>query len=135
MTHLHFSELNIWAILVVSVLNMVIGALWYSKMLFGTRWMKELGLSEDSPGPTPILYIVVFILGVILAVVMSMFLQGVSCAWEGLGYGALLSLGVVVPTMLTHFLMEQRKRGIILINIGHELLLFMVYGAILGGWQ
>jgi len=135
MTHLEFSDLNFWAILVVSLLNMVIGATWYSRALFGNLWMKGLDLKEEEMSASPVIYLFVFLFGVIIALVMAVFLQGVNSALTGLAYGAVLSLGLVIPTILTHYLMEGRKGGFMLIVAGHELVLFLAYGAILGGWQ
>ncbi len=103
MTHVAFSELNIWAILVAAVLNMVIGAVWYSRPLFGNHWMTYLGFGEDTPNASTWTYIVVFLLGLIIAVLMAMFLQGADGAKEGLLYGAIIGLGLVIPTMLTHY--------------------------------
>lgn len=135
MTHFNLQDLNIWAILVVSVLNMVIGALWYSRLLFGNAWMKGIGMKEDDQGASPVVYLVVFVLGLVIAIFFSMFLQGVNNAATGLAYGVLISLGFVIPTILTHYLMEKRASGFMLIVAGHELVVFMVYGAVLGGWQ
>ena len=135
MTHLNFSELNIWAVIVVSVLNMVIGSLWYSKLMFGKAWMRGIGFSDNETGAPPWVFIIVYILGIVIAVVLGLFLQGVDSALAGMGYAALLSLGLVIPTIATHYLMEKRKGYFILIIAGHELVLFLVFGAILGGWQ
>jgi len=135
MTHFAFSELNIWAILVASVMNMLIGALWYSKPLFGTQWMNYLGFKDNEPNSSPWTLVIVYVLGLIIAILMAMFLQGAEGAKEGILYGAVIGLGIVIPTILTHYLMEQRKAGFMFIIAGHELLLFLVYGALLGGWQ
>lgn len=135
MTHFNLQELNIWAILLVAVLNMVIGALWYSRLLFGNAWMKGAGLKEDDQGASPMVYLIVFVLGLVIAIFFSMFLQGVNNAATGLAYGVLISLGFIIPTILTHYLMEKRRGGFMLIVAGHELVVFMVYGAVLGGWQ
>ena len=135
MTHLAFSEINIWAILVAGVINMAIGFAWYSKALFGIQWMNYLGFREEELNPSPLLFIVVFILGLIIALVMALFLQGAEGALEGLAYGAVIGMGLVIPTMVTHYLYEQRKGGFMLIVAGHELVVFLAYGALLGGWQ
>jgi hypothetical protein len=135
MTHFAFSELNIWAILVASVLNMLIGALWYSKSLFGNQWLNYLGLKDNAPSSSVWTLVIVYVLGLIIAVLMAMFLQDAEGAKEGIFYGAVIGLGIVIPTILTHYLMEQRKAGFMFIIAGHELLLFLVYGALLGGWQ
>ncbi len=39
-------DINYWAVLVAAVVSMVIGALWYSPVLFGKLWMKYSGLSD-----------------------------------------------------------------------------------------
>ncbi len=135
MTHFSISDLNIWAILLASVLNMVIGAFWYSRAFLGKPWMKHLGLKEEDLKPNPVLFVIVFVLGLVIALFMAMFLQGVNNAAVGLAYGALLSLGLVIPSMLTHYIFEMRKGGFMIIVAGHELVVFLVYGAILGGWQ
>ena len=135
MAHLAFSEINIWAILVAGIINMAIGATWYSTALFGKQWMNYLGFKMEELNPSPWLYVVVFILGLVIALVMALFLQGAGSALHGLAYGGLIGLGFVIPTMITHYLYEQRKGGFMLIVAGHELVVFLAYGALLGGWQ
>ena len=134
MTHFAFSELNIWAILVAGVMNMVIGAAWYSEALFGKQWMAYLGFKKEELNPSAGLFIFVFILGLLVAVIMALFLQGAS-ALEGLLYGAVVGVGLVIPTLLTHALYEQRKAGLMLLTTGHVMVNFMAYGALLAGWQ
>jgi hypothetical protein len=135
MTHFTFSGLNIWAILVAGVLNMAIGAAWYSKALFGNKWLAHLGLMEEELNPSPWLFIVVFILGLVIALIMAMFLKDASGALEGLAFGGLLAMGFVIPTLLTHYFYEQRKGGFMFIVAAHELVLFLAYGALLGAWH
>lgn len=135
MTHFSVTDLNFWAILVAGVINMAIGASWYSKALFGNKWMNYLGFKEEELNPSPWLFLLVFLLGLIIAVLMAMFLKEASGAVEGLVFGAVLSLGFVIPTIVTHYLYEQRKGGFMLIVAGHEFVLFLVYGALLAGWQ
>ena len=49
------------------------------------------------------IFVFVFFLGLLVAVVMALFLQRAT-AVEGLLYGAVIGLGLVIPTMLTHAL-------------------------------
>ena len=134
MTHFVFSELNIWAILVAGVMNMVIGATWYSEALFGKKWMAYLGFKKEELNPSAGLFVFVFFLGLLVAVVMGLFLQGASTL-EGLLYGVVIGLGLVIPTLITHALYEQRKAGLMVLTSGHVLVTFMAYGALLAGWQ
>lgn len=135
MTHFDFSSLNIWAILLASVLNMAIGFIWFSMAFFGKPWMAGLGLKVEDLNPKPSLYIMTYFLGLFTAVMLALFLQGVNSAVHGLAYGAVIALAFVIPTMLTHYLYEGRKSKLILIIAGHVFLVFLVYGTVLGGWQ
>lgn len=135
MTHFDFSSLNIWAVLVASVLNMLIGFAWYSRALFGNAWMAGLGLKEEEMNPRPSLFIIAYLLGLVIALLMALFLQGVDGALHGMAYGAVLALGFVIPTMVTHYMYEGRKGKLILLIAGHELVVFLAFGALLGGWQ
>jgi hypothetical protein len=135
MTHFDFSSLNIWAILVASILNMAIGFVWFSMALFGKPWMAGLGFKVEDLKPEPKLYIITYILGLFMAVVMALFLQGVDNVVHGLAYGGILALGFVIPTLVTHYLYEMRKGKLIFIIAGHVFVVFLVYGALLGAWQ
>ena len=135
MEHFTFNDLNIWAVLVASILNMVIGFIWYSKPLFGNQWMASLGFKEEDINPNPLLYLGAYSLGLLIAFVMAVLLQSAGSALTGLVYGGVIAIGFVIPTILTHYLYEGRKRSLIFIVAGHELVLFLTYGALLGGWQ
>ena len=39
-------EVNYLAVLVAAIVNMVVGALWYSPLLFGKAWMKLTGFNK-----------------------------------------------------------------------------------------
>ena len=36
-------DINIWAVIVAAIVNMVVGSFWYSKSLFGKEWAKLVG--------------------------------------------------------------------------------------------
>ena len=44
-----FSQLNWLAILVASVAYFMLGALWYSKILFANTWIKSTGVDMNNP--------------------------------------------------------------------------------------
>jgi len=121
--------------LVVSVVNMLVGALWYSRAFLGSAWMKSLGFKDEDLKSSPVRLVLVFVMGLVIAIFMAMFLQGVDNVATGLAYGAILSVGLVIPTMITHYLMEMRKGALMFIVAGHELVIFMIYGAVLTAWQ
>lgn len=40
-------EINIWAVLLATLVAMFLGAVWYSKPLLGKQWMKLAGVTEE----------------------------------------------------------------------------------------
>src|SRR5436189_6471700 len=44
-----FSHLNWWAILVATLAYFILGAVWYSKALFGTKWARLIKLDTSNP--------------------------------------------------------------------------------------
>ena len=45
-----YPNINIWAVLVSAVAFWALGALWYSPVLFGKRWQKEVGMTDEELG-------------------------------------------------------------------------------------
>src|SRR4051812_29019585 len=71
MTHVH-----VWSIIVATIVAYVIGALWYSPVLFGKEWMRLRGISEkditeESKRGVWKLYIVQLIVTLILFCVLG----------------------------------------------------------------
>ena len=39
--------INYWAVLVAAVAYMILGAIWYSPILFGSAWMRLIGKTKE----------------------------------------------------------------------------------------
>ena len=44
---LQFGEINYLAVLIATAVTMVLGFLWYSPVLFGNAWVKQIGLNKE----------------------------------------------------------------------------------------
>lgn len=67
-------EINFIAILVAAASTLVVGAVWYSPLLFANVWMKESGLTEDQLKKGNLLKIfgLTFIFSIMIAVILLM---------------------------------------------------------------
>jgi hypothetical protein len=82
-------EVNWTAILIVGVVNMVLGWLWYSPALFGKMWMVEMGKKGDMK-PQPAKLLAMFVLALLIGYVMTYFIS-----WAGADTFALgLEVGI-----------------------------------------
>ena len=130
--------INHWAVLTCGALNLVLGAVWYSPLLFYKAWMKENKFTEEdikqiNPLKT---YSLTFILSVIISYNLAFFLGDAKtgAAW-GATAGFLAGFGFSALIFTVVALFEQRSWKYILINGGYITIYFTLTGFILGLWR
>jgi uncharacterized membrane protein YqgA involved in biofilm formation len=129
--------LNFVAIIIAAVLGMLVGAIWFSSLLFGRQWLKAVGKTVDqtaNPAPTYALtsaatlitaYVLAHLLDYAQAGNISKGLQAAFWAW----------LGFVAPVIGINALFEGKPRNLYLITVGHHLAVLLVMAAVLVLWQ
>ncbi|WP_299274510.1 DUF1761 domain-containing protein [uncultured Psychroserpens sp.] len=130
--------INHWAVFVCAVVNMILGALWYSPLLFYKAWKKENALSDEklkSANPLKT-YGISFILAYVMSYNMAFFLGGVDTDFTwGLTAGFLTGFGWAAAIFTIIALFEQKSWKYIFINSGYIIIYFTVIGGILGAWR
>jgi hypothetical protein len=132
-----FSLVNYWAVLIATVVTMVLGFLWYSPVLFGNAWMKQIGLKmEEMSGGGVATYVFTALTALIGCFLLALLLTlgGDATIASGLVVGLLIGLCVSVKIGM-NFLFEGRKLGLYLITIGYHLAAYLISGAIIGAMQ
>ena len=130
-------EVNLLAVLVAAVLNMLIGALWYSPLLFAERWMALAGKTPDGLRGSMIRgYVLSFVGALVMALVLAQVitLMQARLLLEGILVGFLVWLGFVVTTSSTTVLFEGRSLELHAINSGYQLAALIVMGGLLAVW-
>jgi hypothetical protein len=130
-------QLNIWAVLVAALSTFLIGGLWYSPAVFGKAWMKENGFTEEGMKNANMVKIfgLAFILGLIAAVNLAMFMGPESRPEMGALWGFLAGFGWVATFIGTHYLFERKSFRLFLINAGYSIVALTVMGVILAAWK
>ncbi len=133
---MNFHTLNLWAIVAASVSAFVIGGLWYSPVLLGAAWKRANGFAADPPRAGAKGFLMAFVLSVVMAVNLAMFLNapGTTLAF-GATAGLLAGAGWVATGIGIVALFEHRPWKYVLINGGYLTVALTVMGAILGGWR
>lgn len=132
-------NINYVAVLVAAISSMVVGALWYSPLLFGKMWMKMLGKTEEEikkEGGASTGYIVAGISSLLASYILAHFVDytGATDILGGVTTAFWAWLGFVVTTHAVITSFENRKWGIYMISVFHHLVSFLVMGAILAVW-
>ena len=133
--------MNWIAIIVSALVAFVVGAIWYGP-LFKNKWMAETGMTEEKAkeGNMPL----VFGLSFLFAILISFFLYNFVWHHEevefhtfqhGAFHGFFLAILIVLPTLGTNALYEQKSWSYILINVGYWLVTITLMGGILNIWR
>jgi hypothetical protein len=137
-------EINLLAVLACGLLAMVIGYVWYGP-LFGKKWMEVVGATEmdiearkkmqASAGP---LYVVQFLLTLFQAWVLAYYIAGWKEA-SGVANSLWIWAAFVVPVIAGTAMWNNDSAKIswarFLIQSGYQLVIFIMFGLILGYWR
>ena len=115
-------EINWLGVLVATIVGMVLGAVWYSPLLFGNRWMKCLGKTPETLGSATLPMI-----GSVLACSLSAIgvailfsLVGASSLPDALSLGVVLGLFIIFPALLSDNLFCGWGNTLLLIQSGYR---------------
>jgi hypothetical protein len=133
---MNLHTLNLWAVIAAALSAFLIGGLWYSPILLGSAWKRANGFTADPPGVGPKGFLIAFLLSVVMAFNLAMFLNqpSTTLAW-GATAGFLAGFGWVAMGIGIISLFEHRSLRYVIINGGYVTVSLTAMGAILGGWR
>lgn len=134
-------EINYWAVLIATVSTMIVGSIWYTPKVFGTRWAKLANVDMNRAGASAYVAIGVTVM---VSFVSAWVLAGAtSIAWHFYGgsylvaalvTGVLLWGGFTAARFVTHDAFEGRPAALTVMNVTHELVTVIVMAIIIGVW-
>ncbi len=144
-------NINYWAIIVSMVVYFLIGWLWYSQLVFGKIWMKEMRLTGgERPGAKEMArsmimtLIACFLISYVFAHGMIVWRPSVWWGINGIpdspsyGFGLMSAIftwiGYFVPIYLISVAYEKMSWKLFGINAGYHLVGLLVIGQILAYW-
>lgn len=130
-----FPAVNWLAVVAGTVVNMVIGFLWYGP-LFGQTWMNWIGKSADEIESDSSMYIFstasALISAFVLALIVAAF--GASTITGGAVLGALVWLGIGATATLVYSVFEGPPLNVWALHVGYQLVVFVIMGALFAVW-
>jgi hypothetical protein len=130
------SNLNWLAVLVAAVAYFMLGALWYSKLLFGNMWIKGTGIDMSKPdakkgvgGIMVFTFVLEFIICIALALLIyRLVLNG----WmSGLKLGLLTGICFSATTICISYLYQMKPKSLSMIDGGYHIAGQAIAGIIL----
>lgn len=131
-----FAEINWLSVIVATVAAFAIGGLWYSPVLFGKVWQREINLNDEEIGKANMgmIFGLAFLLNFISAVILDMFIGKDGTVAFGLIAGLLVSIGWIATALGTNYLFARKSLRLFLIDACYFIVYFAVMGVILGAW-
>ena len=129
--------INFFALLSATGAKVLIGALWYSPVLFLRKWLKLSGVAEEELKANFARAVTVDVIGsLIMAFVLAHAVRyaGVTTAALGGAVGFLNWLGFVAVVTIGTVTYERKPFELFLLNNGYLLLSLVVMGAMLAVW-
>ena len=133
-------NINILAVIVAAILNVVVGALWYNApFLFNRPWLAGIGKSAEQVAAD---FTLLKPLGALVGALMIAVLLALFIGWSraaSLVQGALIGLLIAVVFAAINNgikdLFEGRPAKLWLINAGHDVVILTAMGALIGAWR
>lgn len=134
------SNLNWLAVLCAALAYFVLGALWYSKVLFADRWLALTGIDPKNPDATKGMavvmtssFVLMFIAALGIAILQSK-LQLTGGWMSGIKLGLLTGLFFGATAISISYLYEKRGVGLHLINGGYTVVGNILAAIIICSW-
>jgi Protein of unknown function (DUF1761) len=136
------ANVNILAVLVAALLTFVLGAFWYSPVLFAKQWMAAQGYTPEKleamkkRGATKA-YVVSVLCYVVMAYVVALLASYTNSTTlaQGLWLGFLSWLGFAATIGLTANMFSEKPIAAWVIDAGYQLAYLLITGALLSVWR
>ncbi len=130
---MQFSPINFLAVAVGTFASLLFGFLWYAPQVFGKKWQKHTGMTDDKFNRGIVLMkfgpaiVLTFVMGIVLAAYLPSELDWDQGAFGGLMMGA----GVGATSLGMHYLFAKRSIHLFLIDTGYVVISMTIFGAII----
>ncbi len=133
------SGVNYLAVVVAAGVYFLLGALWYSKGLFGKAWMQGIGKTEEqlkaafSPWKLVWTFVASFLAAYGIARILS-WIPGATLS-SAIMISVLVGICFAFSVTSTNDVMESRPKSLTAVNVLYNLVGFVLMGFIIGAWR
>ncbi len=129
---------NVWAVLVSAAFSFILGGMWYSPIMFGKPWMRELKKTEADFAHVNMAKMLglTYLISLVICFNLAAFLGAPEIGVrEGALYGFLTGFGWVSMSLGMIYLYSQQSFKLFVIDAGYQIVLYTLVGTILGAWK
>lgn len=131
---------NYLAVLTCGLIAMTASYFWYSPFLLGKMWLDSMEKTEEEIGKDskPLKKYGISFLGYLViaySLARIMIYVNATTVTEGMRIGFLCWFGFTLTTMTINALLEGKSLRLVLVDGGYHLIVFLLFGIVLGAWQ
>lgn len=128
-----FSDLNWLAVLIAAAAYFVLGAIWYSNVLFGRQYRAALGQPDEAATPPVAALTVNFVGWFVAAIALGLISSaiGADSVWEGVVLGLVVAVGFIATARVVDQFYGAGNPKLMPINGPYTLIGYALMGAIL----
>jgi hypothetical protein len=130
-------SINYLAVLVSAVAVFALGSLWYTPILFGNIWLKEVGMTEEdaAKGNMAKTFSLGFVFIFIMCLALAMFFKDSGyTVMQGVRWGVYAGFGLMGATVGLNAVYESKSWTYVAINAGYVTIGMAMAGGILRAW-
>jgi hypothetical protein len=134
----NLARVNLWAVILAGISYLILGMLWYSPLLFGNKWIKLKGFTDEdfkTNKPMWMITLLSFLSAAVASLVISLILGPNPNGPFGAIIGACIAVFFISMSKLTSVLFENQPVRLYLLHAGFDVVAFMLMGAIIGYWR
>ncbi|HXL56312.1 MAG TPA: DUF1761 domain-containing protein [Chitinophagaceae bacterium] len=134
------SHLNWLHIIVAAVAFFVLGALWYSPVLFAKPWARMTNMNANDPNVKKgmgVMMLSSFILMIICCIALAMLYQiiQIKSAVAAIKFGLFFGVGFALTAISISFVYERKPLGLYAIDIGYQIAGIIIASLVLVLWK
>ncbi|MFA6601502.1 MAG: DUF1761 domain-containing protein [Candidatus Paceibacterota bacterium] len=136
------NNINIWSLIITTLICFSLSSLWYSPYLFGKEWMELRKIGDQdldwlTKNGLSWRYLAILLSNLVMFSVLAFILTeaGTVSAQEGAFFGSLVWLGFIIPSALSGLVWRREPFKLFLIETIGYLVNLAIGGGILGWWR
>lgn len=135
-----FSNINWLAVLVATIAYFMLGAIWYSKALFGVKWASLVGIGMNNPDKgkrMAQMMIGTFVLILVTSVGLALLINRIDLHLlpSGIKLGLITGLCFATTSVAISFIYESRPTALYFIDYGYHLVGHIIAAIIMVLWR
>ncbi len=129
--------LNVWAVVVATLLGFVLGGLWYSPVAFGPAWLSAIGKREEELGSPARAMLVTLVSSFVTSLIFAALVTrlGIHTWAAGAGFGLVIGVGLIGAALASDFAFCRWSVKLLAILAGYRIVYSAIAGALLAAWR